>query len=186
VAKQSASLDVLSGGRLTLGVGIGWSREEFAALGVPFERRGARTDEYVAALRVLWADEVASFVGEFVHFDAIRVNPKPARRHIPIILGGNSDSALRRVARCGDGWYGFNLGGVEAASERVRTLHAMVLEQGRNPADLEVAVAVTRIEPADVPRLAEAGVTQVVLVDSPPDDPVAGTGWVRALADRWF
>jgi probable F420-dependent oxidoreductase len=74
-AKQAATLDVLSGGRLTLGVGIGWSAEEFAALGVPFARRGRRTAEYVGAMRALWADDVTSFHGEFVRFDAIRVNP---------------------------------------------------------------------------------------------------------------
>ncbi|EFG75745.1 putative F420-dependent oxidoreductase, Rv2161c family [Mycobacterium parascrofulaceum ATCC BAA-614] len=98
MAKQAASLDRLSGGRLTLGVGIGWSREEFAALSVPFARRGARTAEYVAAMRALWRDDVASFAGDFVRFDSIRVNPKPVRdRGIPIVVGGNSDR------RCG-GW----------------------------------------------------------------------------------
>src|SRR5580704_8732587 len=88
-AKQAATLDVLSGGRLTLGVGIGWSAEEFAALGVEFRRRGARTAEYVAAMRALWADDVASFQGEFVQFSAVRVNPRPVRdRRIPVVLGG--------------------------------------------------------------------------------------------------
>ena len=77
VAKQAATLDILSGGRLTLGVGIGWSSEEFDALGIPFERRAARTAEYVAAMRTLWRDDVASFDGEFVRFDSVRVNPKP-------------------------------------------------------------------------------------------------------------
>ena len=87
VAKQAATLDTLSGGRLTLGVGVGWSREEFDALGVPFERRGARTEEYVAAMRTLWRDDVASFDGEFVSFDSVRVNPKPLHgRRIPIVL----------------------------------------------------------------------------------------------------
>src|SRR3954463_8466955 len=96
VAKQAATLDTLSGGRLTLGVGIGWSRDEFDALGVPFERRGARTAEYVRAIRALWRDDSASFHGEFVDFESIRVNPKPAGGRIPIIVGGNSDAALRR------------------------------------------------------------------------------------------
>ena len=115
-AKQAATLDVLSGGRLTLGVGIGWSAEEFAALGVPFARRGPRTAEYVAAMRSLWAEDVASFSGEFARFGAVRVNPKPVRgRRIPVVVGGNSDAALRRVAMFGDGWYGFNLTAVSAA-----------------------------------------------------------------------
>ncbi len=79
LAKQAASLDVLSGGRFALGIGVGWSREEFAALGIPFERRGARADEYLASMRTVWREDPASFGGEFVSFADIRVNPKPAR-----------------------------------------------------------------------------------------------------------
>src|ERR1700694_5555813 len=98
LAKQAASLDTLSGGRLTLGVGVGWSREEFAALGIPFERRGERAAEYAAAMRVLWRDDIASFDGEFVAFDSVRVNPKPIRdRQIPIVIGGHSDAPARPV-----------------------------------------------------------------------------------------
>jgi probable F420-dependent oxidoreductase len=184
VAKQAASLDVLSGGRLTLGIGVGWSREEFEALGVPFARRGARTAEYVAAMRVLWAEEVASFDGQFVRFAAIRVNPKPVRGRIPVVLGGNSDAALRRAATWGDGWYGFNLPGVDVALERVAALQAWAREAGRPT--LEIAVALTKVQPADVPALADAGVTQLVLVDSPPEDPGDAGAWTRALADRWL
>ena len=118
VAKQAASLDRLSNGRFTLGVGIGWSREEFDALGVPFARRAERTAEYVDAMRTLWRDDVASYSGEFVRFDTIRVNPKPVRdRRIPIVLGGNSDAALRRVVAWGDGWYGFYLDDVAAVAD---------------------------------------------------------------------
>ena len=185
VAKQAASLDVLSGGRLTLGIGVGWSREEFEALGVPFARRGARTTEYVAAMRAVWGDEVASFRGEFVAFDRIRVNPKPVRGRIPVVLGGNSDAALGRAARWGDGWYGFNVPGVDAVRERAEMLHARTREAGRDPAALEVAVAVTDVAPDDVAALAAAGVTQLVLVDSPPDDPADARDWTRALAERW-
>ncbi|EUA87943.1 F420-dependent oxidoreductase family protein [Mycobacterium ulcerans str. Harvey] len=96
VAKQAASLDRLSGGRLTLGVGVGWSREEFAALGVPFQDRVGRTAEYVAAMRTLWRDDLASFTGEFVRFDSVRVNPKPVRdRRVPVMVGA---TAMRRCA----------------------------------------------------------------------------------------
>lgn len=137
VAKQAASLDRLSGGRLTLGVGIGWSKEEFAALGVPFEHRAARTAEYVAAMRTVWRDDVASFGGKFVGFDSIRVNPKPIRdRRIPIMLGGNSDPALQRIASWGDGWYGFNLDDVAAVRERVGTLSRLCAQAGRDRAEL--------------------------------------------------
>jgi len=110
VAKQAATLDVLSAGRFALGVGAGWSAEEFDALGVPFARRGARLAEYVAAVRTLWSDDVASFDGEFTRFQAIRVNPRPVRdRRLPIVLGGNSDPALPRATGNRAGWYGVNL-----------------------------------------------------------------------------
>jgi probable F420-dependent oxidoreductase len=144
LAKQAASLDALSGGRLTIGIGIGWSREEFAALGVPFVRRGERAAEYARAMRTLWHDEVASFEGEFVEFDSVRVNPKPVRdRRIPIVLGGNSDRALRRVAEWGDGWYGFNLAGVDAVRERLAMLSNLCDDTGRDFGELRIAVAMT-------------------------------------------
>ena len=184
-AKQAATLDVLSGGRLTLGVGIGWSAEEFAALGIEFSRRGPRTAEYVAAMRALWADDVASFSGEFVRFDAVRVNPKPVRaRRIPVVVGGNSDAALKRVAAFGDGWYGFNLT-VDAALERTAALAGHCRQQGRSLDELTVAVALTDGSPAALPELAHAGVTEVVVVDSPPAGPGDAAAWVTNLAARW-
>jgi probable F420-dependent oxidoreductase len=182
VAKQAASLDVLSGGRLWLGVGVGWSREEFDALGVPFARRGARTAEYVAAMRALWRDEVATFAGEFARFESIRVNPKPRRGRIPIVVGGNSDAALARAAGWGDGWYGFNLPDLDAVRERVAVLHARTRAAGRDPAALEIAVALAGTGEADVAALADAGVTQLVLVAAPPDDPGEAPEWTRTLA----
>ena len=184
-AKQAATLDVLSGGRLTLGVGIGWSAEEFAALGIEFRRRGPRTAEYVAAMRALWADDVASFNGEFVRFDAVRVNPKPVRaRRIPVVGGGNSDAALKRVAAFGDGWYGFNLT-VDVALERAAALAGHCRQQGRSLDELTVAVALTDGSPAALPELAQAGVTEVVVVDSPPAGPADAAAWVTNLATRW-
>jgi probable F420-dependent oxidoreductase len=187
VAKRSASLDRLSGGRLTLGVGIGWSREEFAALGVPFERRAARTAEYVAAMRTVWRDDVASFDGEFVGFEAIRVNPKPVRdRRIPIVLGGNSDAALQRAVAWGDGWYGFNLDGVAAVRERLDTLERLCAESGRDRAGLRVSVALHGPRVGDIGALAELGVDEMVLVEAPPDHPREATDWVSGLADQWM
>ncbi|TFV60258.1 LLM class F420-dependent oxidoreductase [Mycobacterium sp. PS03-16] len=185
-AKQAASLDTLSSGRLTLGVGTGWSREEFDALGVPFARRGARTAEYVAAMRTLWRDEVASFRGEFVAFDAVRVNPKPFERPaVPIVVGGNSDAALARVAAWGDGWYGFNLDGVEDVAQRLHTLNHLCDNAGRDRGDLRIAVALRDPRPGDPDRLADAGVDELVLVESPPGDAAAATDWVAGLAERW-
>ncbi len=187
LAKRVTSLDALCGGRLRLGVGVGWSREEFAALGVPFARRGARAAEYVAAMRVLWSQDVASFEGEFVSFDGVRVNPKPHRgRRIPVVLGGNSDAALRRVAAWGDGWYGFNLSGVDAVRERLGILEALCHQAGRDFGDLYLAVALEQGRPEDLPSLAELGVSELVLVQAPPDDARLAEDWVATLASRWI
>lgn len=187
VAKQVASLDRLSGGRLTLGIGIGWSREEFAALGVQFARRSHRTAEYVAAMRTLWGRDVASFDGEFVTFDAIRVNPKPVRgAGLPVILGGNSDAALRRVAAWGDGWYGFNLADVGEVADRVGALRRFCAEAGRDPGGLRLAVALQNPAAPDVKALAELGIDELVIVAVPPDDSGAAREWVLELAGRWM
>jgi probable F420-dependent oxidoreductase len=184
-AKQAATLDLLCGGRLTLGVGIGWSAEEFAALGIPFARRAQRTAEYVAAMRTLWADDVASFSGEFTRFESVRVNPKPVRgRRIPVVFGGNSDASLGRVAAMGDGWYGFNVP-MCAVAERVAVLAGLCRERGRSPRELSVAVALADGNPAMLPELAGLGVTECVVVAVPPADPADAVTWVRDLAAHW-
>jgi probable F420-dependent oxidoreductase len=187
VAKQAATLDRLSGGRLTLGVGIGWSRQEFEALGVPFEHRGRRTAEYVAAMRTLWRDDVASFDGEFVRFDAVRVNPKPVReRRIPIIVGGNSDAALHRVVAWGDGWYGFNLKDAEEVADRVALIRQLCRDRGRDRSGLQLSVALRDPRRDDVSALSRLGVDELVIVGGPPEDPDAASGWVADVAGRWL
>jgi probable F420-dependent oxidoreductase len=187
VAKQAASLDRLSNGRLTLGIGIGWSREEFDALGVPFSRRALRTAEYVAAIRTLWRDDVASFSGGFVEFEAIRVNPKPVRdRRIPIVLGGNSDAALRRVVAWADGWYGFNLDNVAAVADRMELIDKLCGETGRDRRELSLAVALRQPQAADVSALAQMGIDEFVVVEAPPHDAAAAPDWVAGLARCWM
>jgi probable F420-dependent oxidoreductase len=106
-AKMLATIDVLSGGRVTVGVGVGWLREEFQALGAPdFDRRGAVSDEYLRIFKTLWTQDPASFRGEFYSFEALRCLPHPTQKpHPPIWVGGHSKVALRRVARLGDGWH---------------------------------------------------------------------------------
>jgi probable F420-dependent oxidoreductase len=186
VAKQAASLDVLCRGRFTLGVGIGWSAEEFLALGVPFARRGQRTADYVAALRTLWAEDLASYDGEFARFDAVRVYPKPVRRRrIPIVIGGNSDAALSRIAAFGDGWYGFNIP-TAAVRDRVSALARKCERRGRHVDELSVAVALSDGTPAVLPALAHAGVTELVVVAAPPADADQARTWVAELAERWI
>ena len=105
LAKQVATLDHMSGGRIELGIGVGWLKEEFEALGVPFEKRGKRSDEYIAVMRTLWAEDGASFAGEFVNFHEVSSNPKPMRGGVPIVIGGHSEAAARRAGRLGDGFF---------------------------------------------------------------------------------
>ncbi len=106
MAKEIATLDVLSGGRVDLGIGVGWMREEFEALGYDyFDRRGAVTDEQVRVMKALWTEEVASFEGEFYRFEPVGAHPHPRQRpHPPIWVGGHTRPAIRRAARIGDGW----------------------------------------------------------------------------------
>ncbi len=137
-------------------------------------------------MRVVWREDVASFDGEFVAFESVRVNPKPVRgRQIPIVVGGNSDAALRRVAAWGDGWYGFNLAGVDAVRERLAVSAELCREDGRDVRELHLAVALDGGEPGDVSALTALGVKELVLVEARPEDPEAATDWVGVLGPRW-
>jgi probable F420-dependent oxidoreductase len=183
-AKTVASLDVLSQGRFTLGVGVGWSAEEFEALGVPFEGRARRTEDYVEAMRVLWRDDVASYAGTHVHFDRVRCYPKPRRHGVPVVFGGNSDGALRRVAEHGDGWYGFNVS-LDELPGRLGVLRTACQTAGRAPESLETHVALVGMEPSDLPHVEALGVTEMVVVESPPERPDDAAEWVQELARKW-
>ncbi len=141
-AKEIATLDALSGGRFEYGIGVGWSREEYAALGIPFERRGKRCDEYVEAMRALWSQHRASYHGEFVDFTDVVFFPKTIRENGPRIqVGGNSDAALRRVARLGDGWHGWKLTPDEL-DERLATLDTLLAEHDRDRDDVKLNVGI--------------------------------------------
>src|SRR6186713_2009154 len=105
LAKEVATLDHLSGGRVELGIGVGWLREEFEALGVPWEARGKRTDEYIEVLRALWSADHASYSGRFAEFSNVSSNPKPAQGLVPIVIGGHSRAAAERAGRLGDGFF---------------------------------------------------------------------------------
>lgn len=187
LAKQTASLDRLSSGRFALGAGVGWMAEEFAALGIPFERRAQRTREYVEILRRLWRDEVASFDGEFARFSGVRCHPKPLAGRIPVIFGGESDAALGRAASIGDGWYGFNLNPAEAA-ERITALRARLAKRGRAVSEVEVIVAPysKRIDVDDIARYRDLGVDELVIVGNPPAEAAAVPTWIERLAKRWL
>ena len=187
LAKTVASLDRLSKGRFALGVGIGWSSEEFQALGVPFERRAARTREYIAVMRKLWADGLASHEGEFVRFAETGSYPKPAQgARVPVIFGGESEAALRRVADYGDGWHGFNLDPA-GAKEKIATLDQFLGQRGRSRNEVQLIVSpyTKRIRPDDLERYRELGVSEVVLVTSTPADPAAAAARVERLGAEW-
>ncbi len=165
-AKEAANIDVLSNGRLDLGVGVGWLAEEFRALNVPFERRGTRCRSYLEVMRRLWCDEVSEYKDEFYELPACRQYPKPVQQpHPPIHFGGESEAALRRVADLGQGWYGFNLAPADA-EERVARLRTLLDERGRPHHDVQVSVApyLRGMEPDDLVRYRQAGVDQVILM----------------------
>lgn len=138
-AKMLSTLDVLSGGRVTAGMAVGWMEKEFNALGVPFQDRGALTDEYIAAIRVLWTQEKPEFHGKHVRFENISFEPKPEQKpNIPIWIGGNSKSAIRRAVALGDGWNPTRAR-VEDIEMGVAYLKDLCGEQGRDPRSLTIA-----------------------------------------------
>ncbi len=187
LAKQIATLDKLCGGRFIFGVGIGWSKEEFAALGIPFERRAQRTVEYLSVMRKLWSEDVTTFHGEFVNFDGARSYPKPAQSGgPPVWFGGESAPAMRRVADHGVGWHAFNLDPDEAR-ERIQKLHALMREKGRNPKDVEIAVSPfrKRVTIDDLKRYRDVGVDEIVIVTNPPENESDTADWVERVAEKW-
>lgn len=166
LAKVVATLDHFSNGRVVLGVGIGWLEEEFQALGIPWERRGDRTREYLEAMRRLWGDPLSSYSGEFVKFQDVRSYPKPVKgANLPVFFGGESGPALRRVAEYGNGWCGFNLDPDEAAA-KIRRIEELLKANGRKRSEVELAVSpyTKRITPDDLKRYRDAGAEEVVLV----------------------
>jgi probable F420-dependent oxidoreductase len=139
VAKQAATVDVLSGGRLDLGLGIGWMPEEFAAVGASTARRGARTEEFLAVLRTLWDDGVSTFDGEFYTIPAGRQDPRPVQRPgPPVLLGGMSRAAMERAGRLADGWITSSRADLSAIGEAVAVIGAAASAAGRDPGALRI------------------------------------------------
>jgi len=142
VAKQAAEVDLLSGGRLRLGVGLGWNQVEYQALGVPFADRGRRLAEQVGVLRRLWAEDVVSVASRWHHIDAAGLNPLPPRRGIPIWFGGRAEPALRRAARLADGWIA-NIAPGPELDRSLQVLRAALAGHGRAAARFGIAGRVT-------------------------------------------
>jgi probable F420-dependent oxidoreductase len=165
LAKELATLDRLSGGRVELGLGVGWLREEFEALGVPWERRGERNDEYIAAMRALWSGPHAEFHGKFVDFAPVTCSPRPVQRSIPILVGGDSDAAIARAVRIADGYFPG-----EGDAARLGALIARLREAekraGREPGRIQINAmfGAQMADPvAGAHQLAELGVSRAML-----------------------
>ena len=164
-AKMVADLDFLSGGRVELGIGIGWLKEEFEALGVPWADRAGRTEECIGVMKTLWCDDESHYAGKYFNIKAAYQNPKPVQKpHPPLIFGGESDAALRRVASIGNGWYGFNLT-PDALEERLTLLNQLLEENDRSLDDIKIYVGPNPSvkTPAEFQRFADLGVEQVIL-----------------------
>ncbi len=165
LAKELATLDALSGGRVELGLGVGWLKEEFDALGVPWERRGARNDEYIAAMRALWSQPHAEFHGDFVDFDPATCSPRPVNGNIPVHVGGDTDAAIRRAVRIADGYFPGE--GDPAKLDALLTrLRNAAEDAGRDPKSIEINAmfGAQMADPkAGVEQLAEIGVDRIMV-----------------------
>ena len=164
MAKQAASLDMVSKGRLMLGLGIGWLREEFNVMGVPFERRGARFDDYVVAMRKVWSGEVVQHKSEFLNWQNFKSYPLPSqvsgasqKPAVPVIIGGAKGKIFERIARFGDGWFA-PMGAPDELKAALRTLAEACKRVGRDPASVEITAMLPPGADIDVVRrLGDAG-----------------------------
>lgn len=165
LAKELASVDVVSRGRLVFGLGIGYLKAEFDALGVPFEDKGARAMDYLAAMRAIWADEQPAHEGRFVRFAGVQAHPRPVQRpHPPVVIGGHSAPAFRRAVEHASGWYGFALD-LEDTARCVRGLEAAARAAGRPGGLAGFEVSVTPRVALDqdvVRRFADLGVQRLI------------------------
>jgi probable F420-dependent oxidoreductase len=140
LAKELASVDVLSQGRLVFGIGVGYLKAEFDALGAPFEQKGARSEDYLAAMLAIWTMAKPEHHGRFASFAGVRAEPRPVQKpHPPVVFGGHTPEAFRRAARLAQGWYGFALD-VEAAAECIEGVRAACTATGRRFEELEISV----------------------------------------------
>ncbi len=165
-AKEVATLDKLSGGRMLLGVGAGWLEEEFDALGVPFAGRGRRLDSYIAAMRALWSEDQATVEDEFVSFTRAISLPKPVSGAVPIIIGGHTEAAARRAGRLGDGFFP-GRGSPQRMRELIAVMRTAAEEAGRDPDAIEVTAGTLAVFGDDplgaVAELVEVGVHRVAV-----------------------
>jgi probable F420-dependent oxidoreductase len=180
LAKEIASTDVLSGGRLIFGIGIGYLQPEFDAIGAPFDHKGARTEEFLRAMIALWTMDKPEFRGRFVSFGGVNAMPRPAQKpHPEIVFGGRTPEAFSRAARLAKGWFGYALD-LETTREHIEGLKAACKKTGRRFEDLEVSVTPrTRIDRDAARSFADAGVHRLILLHRAND----GAGILRFIAE---
>lgn len=171
-AKELATLDVLSGGRLMLGVGAGWLAEEFAALNASFDDRGKRLDEYIDVMRALWSGDKTSFDGDFFQFENCISKPRPEQSSIPIIIGGHSKVAARRAGRVGNGFFPGSASATEIA-DLVAIVRQTAEDNDRDPDSIQI-IASGGAPPGPklderIEKLAGIGVTHAIMPTFPPD-----------------
>jgi probable F420-dependent oxidoreductase len=182
VAKEIATLDVLSRGRALLGVGIGWLREEFDVVGVPFRERAARTEEAIRAIRALWSEKPEPFRGRFFSWEPVESNPKPVQSGgVPIVVGGHVEGAARRAARCGDGFFPAR-GDLERLPALLAAMRDECARIGRDPAGIEVSAGVGQVDRDRVRRFEDLGVARLVIAP-PAFDPDGLRRALHAIAD---
>ncbi len=157
-AKQVATLDYMTGGRVLLGVGVGWLKEEFDAVGSPFAERGARTDEYIRVMHELWQSDRPSFEGKFFRFKDAYMRPKPVNRSVPIIIGGHSDFAAKRAGRLGDGFFPAR----GAPAELIKLVRDTAVAHKRDPDAIEITTSMP-VDLDELPKMAAAGVGRVLV-----------------------
>jgi probable F420-dependent oxidoreductase len=161
LAKEIATLDLLSGGRVILGVGSGWLKEEFDALGLDFRTRGARTDEAIQAMRACWRTDPSNFHGKHFNFGPVRSFPKPASNNVPIHIGGHSPAAAKRAGRLGDGFFPA-LGEIPKLQELFATMQEAARQAGRDPNQIELS-CMARASIDSIKEVTDIGVSRVIV-----------------------
>jgi probable F420-dependent oxidoreductase len=181
-AKEVATLDVLSGGRVSLGVGVGWLAEEFAVLGVPFEERGPRTDEAIEALRAFWTQDEPTYHGRYYNFDGAISLPHPVQPGgVPIVVGGHTKSAARRAGRLGDGFFPAQ-GGLDVLPGLLDVMRAAAKDAGRDPDAIEITSGGSQ-EPEVIKRFADLGVDRMI-IPPPAFDPAGLQAGLERFAEE--
>ena len=186
LAKELASLDVLSGGRLIVGIGVGWAEAEYEALGISYHERGARADEYLAAMRAIWSDEKPAYHGRYVSFQGVQAYPHPVQQPTPpIVVGGRAPAVLRRAVEQANGWYGFALDVDETANVLAELREAAGrYHRPESLGELEISVAPRiPIDRERAQRFAELGVHRLILIPPWGMDAPGLEQWVNSVGE---